>query len=207
MLGRGQLERTLFPVGELTKGEVRAEAAALGLPVAGKAESMEVCFVADGDTAGFVERHAPPAALREGAIVDDAGRELGRHGGVHRFTVGQRRGLGLGGGARRYVTGLDAATGTVRVAAGEGPGARGLVARGVSWAAGVPLAAGASLAVRIRHRHPPLPARLTAVRGDEVQVDFTDRGSVVTPGQAAVFYQGDFVLGGGWIESAVGGTA
>src|SRR5206468_1209226 len=92
--------------------------------------------------------HAPPAALREGAIVDDAGRELGRHGGVHRFTVGQRRGLGLGGGARRYVTGLDAATGTVRVAAGEGPGARGLVARGVSWAAGVPLAAGASLAVR-----------------------------------------------------------
>ena len=207
MLGRGQLERTLFPIGELTKVEVRAEAAALGLPVAGKAESMEVCFVADGDTAGFVERHAPPAALREGAIVDDAGRELGRHGGVHRFTVGQRRGLGLGGGARRYVTGLDAATGTVRVAAGEGPGARGLVARGVSWAAGVPLAAGASLAVRIRHRHPPLPARLTAVRGDEVQVDFTDRGSVVTPGQAAVFYQGDFVLGGGWIESAVGGTA
>ncbi len=95
----------------------------------------------------------------------------------------------------------------MRVAAGEGPGARGLVARGVSWAAGVPLAAGASLAVRIRHRHPPLPARLTAVRGDEVQVDFTDRGSVVTPGQAAVFYQGDFVLGGGWIESAVGGTA
>ena len=207
MLGRGQLERTLFPVGELTKVEVRAEAAALGLPVAGKAESMEVCFVADGDTAGFVERHAPPAALREGAIVDDAGRELGRHGGVHRFTVGQRRGLGLGGGARRYVTGLDAATGTVRVATGEGPGACGLVARGVSWAAGVPLAAGASLAVRIRHRHPPLPARLTAVRGDEVQVDFTDRGSVVTPGQAAVFYQGDFVLGGGWIESAVGGTA
>ena len=207
MLGRGQLERTLFPIGELTKVEVRAEAAALGLPVAGKAESMEVCFVADGDTAGFVERHAPPAALREGVIVDDAGRELGRHGGVHRFTVGQRRGLGLGGGARRYVTGLDAATGTVRVATGEGPGARGLVARGVSWAAGVPLAAGASLAVRIRHRHPPLPARLTAVRGDEVQVDFTDRGSVVTPGQAAVFYQGDFVLGGGWIESAVGGTA
>jgi len=210
MLGRGQLERTLFPVGELTKGEVRAEAAALGLPVAGKAESMEVCFVADGDTAGFVERHAPPAALREGVIVDDAGRELGRHGGVHRFTVGQRRGLGLGGGARRYVTGLDAATGTVRVAPGEGPGACGLVARGVSWAAGVPLAAGASLAVRIRHRHPPLPARLTLVRGDEVQIDFTgptDPGPVVTPGQAAVFYQGDLVLGGGWIESAVGGTA
>ena len=81
---------------------------------------------------------------------------------------------------------------------------------GVSWAAGVPLAAGASLAVRIRHRHPPLPARLTLVRGDEVQIDFTgptDPGPVVTPGQAAVFYQGDLVLGRGWIESAVGGTA
>jgi tRNA-uridine 2-sulfurtransferase len=207
MLSRPELERTLFPVGELTKAEVRAEAAALGLPVADKAESMEVCFVADGDTAGFVERHAPPAALRAGVIVDEAGRELGRHRGIHRFTVGQRRGLGLGGGARRYVTGLDAATGTVHVAAGEGPGARGLVARGVSWAAGVPLAVGASLAVRIRHRHPPLPARLTAVRGDEVRVDFTERGAVVTPGQAAVFYRDDLVLGGGWIESAVHGNA
>src|SRR5262249_49503977 len=93
MLGRRQLERTLFPVGELTKVEVPAEAAAPGLPVADKAESMEVCFVADGDTAGFVERAAPPAALRAGAIVDDAGREIGRHGGVHRFTIGQRRGL------------------------------------------------------------------------------------------------------------------
>ena len=207
MLGRRQLERTLFPVGELTKGEVRAEAAALGLPVADKAESMEVCFVADGDAAGFVERHAPPAALRAGPIVDDRGRELGRHGGVHRFTVGQRRGLGLGGGERRYVTGLDATTGTVRVAAGEGPAPHGLVARGVSWAAGVPPASGASFAVRIRHRHPPIPARLAAVRDDAVQVDFTAGGSVVTPGQAAVFYRDDLVLGGGWIESAVTGTA
>jgi tRNA-specific 2-thiouridylase len=197
-LGHADLARTLFPVGELTKAEVRAEATALGLAVAGKPESMEVCFVPDGDTAGFVERQAARDALRPGAIVDETGSEIGRHGGVHRFTVGQRRGLGVGGGARRYVRALDATTGTVTV--GTAPGsARGLVARDVSWVGGLPPADGSTLAVRIRHRHPMLPARLASSVGDVAHVAFVTEGPAVTPGQAAVFYRDETVLGGGWI--------
>jgi tRNA-specific 2-thiouridylase len=201
-LGRRELERTLFPVGELTKPQVRAEAAALGLPVADKPDSMEVCFVPGGDAAGFVERHAPPQALRPGPIVDEAGRELGRHGGVHRFTVGQRRGLGLAGGPRRYVSALDPVSGTVRAVEGRHLGARGLVAREPSWVDGPP-APGTALAVRIRHRHPPLAAELLSAGGDEARVAFSRPGPAVTPGQAAVFYRGDMVLGGGWIAGAL----
>src|SRR5205814_796096 len=155
MLGQAELGRTLFPIGDLTKTAVRAEATRLGLAVADKPESMEVCFVPDGDAAGFVARHAGPGRLRPGPIVDGAGREVGRHGGVHRFTIGQRRGLGLGGGPRRYVTGIDAAMATVTVGDGaalEGRG--GLVAREVSWVAGDAPEIGTACDVRIRHRHP-----------------------------------------------------
>ena len=193
------LARTLFPVGDMTKDEVRAEAARCGLPVADKPESMEVCFVPDGDAGGFVARHAEPAALRPGRIVDAAGRNVGRHDGVHRFTVGQRRGLGLGGGPRRYVRTLDAATATVTVSDAAGLAARGLVARDVSWVAGAPPASGSALAVRIRHRHPAIPARLAAAGDGAVGVVFDAPGPAVTPGQAAVFQRGETVLGGGWI--------
>jgi tRNA-specific 2-thiouridylase len=197
-LGWQQLARTLFPVGELTKTQVRDAAAGLGLAVADKPESMEVCFVPRGDAAGFVERRAAAGTLRPGPIVDETGREVGRHGGIHRFTIGQRRGLGLGGGPRRYVGSLDPATATVRVVGRDGLGARGLVAREVSWVDGA-LAAEASVAVRIRHRQAPVPAHITAVRDDEVAVAFAGPGPAVTPGQAAVFYRGEQVLGGGWI--------
>ena len=193
------LARTLFPVGDSTKAEVRAEAARLDLPVAQKPESMEVCFVPDGDAGRFVERRAARAALRPGRIVDEAGSELGRHGGVHRFTVGQRRGLGLGGGPRRYVRALDAASGTITVSDAGGLAARGLVARDVSWVAGEPPALGATVAVRIRHRHPPIPARLAAAGDGLVELAFISPGPAVTPGQAAVVQQGETVLGGGWI--------
>ncbi len=197
-LGAEELARTLFPIGELTKAAVRAEAAALGLLVAAKPESMEVCFVPAGGAARFVERHAPPGAVRPGNVVDEAGRVLGRHAGVHRFTVGQRRGLGVAGRTPRYVRALDAATATVVVADGAATAA-GLVAAEVTWSSGVPPAAGAPLHVRIRHRHPPIPARLVGVDGDRATVRFDAPGPLVTPGQAAVFYRGDVVLGGGWI--------
>ena len=200
-LGAAELAAALFPVGELTKAEVRAEATALDLPVAAKPESMEVCFVADG-AAAFVERHAPAGNVRPGAIVDEEGHEVGRHGGIHRFTVGQRRGLGIGGGPRRYVSSIDAATGTVHVAAGAVPGTRGLVTRDVSWAGDAP-APGTRLAVRIRHRHPVLAARLAGTAGGEARVVFEAPGPAVTPGQAAVFYDGDLVLGGGWVVGAL----
>jgi tRNA-specific 2-thiouridylase len=204
MLGEAALARTLFPVGHLTKAEVRAEAAALGLAVADKPESMEACFVPGGDAARFVERHAAPERLREGTIVDQAGRTLGRHGGVHRFTVGQRRGLGVATGARLYVRALDADSGTVTLTDARGLGAAGLVAREVSWVEGCAPERGAAFTVRIRHRHPPVDARLEAAEGDRVRVRFAaPRGPAVTPGQAAVFYRGDTVLGGGWIAEAL----
>jgi tRNA-specific 2-thiouridylase len=201
-LREAELARTCFPVGELTKAGVRAEAEALGLPVAAKPESMEVCFVPDGDAARFVEEHAAAESLRPGAVVDEAGREVARHDGVHRFTVGQRRGLGVAGGPRRYVTGLDAATGTVRTGVAASLQARGLVARDVSWA-GVAPAEGTALAVRIRHRHGLVPARLATAQCGTARILFDDVGPAVTPGQAAVFYRGDLVVGGGWIAEGV----
>jgi tRNA-specific 2-thiouridylase len=202
-LDQAALGRTLFPVGDLTKAEVRAEAAALVLPVADKPESMEVCFVPRGDAAAFVERRAAPEALRPGVVIDGDGAVVGTHRGVHRFTVGQRRGLGLGGGPRRYVRAIDAAAGTVTVADAASLGASGLVARGTVWTAGRPPAVGEGLAVRIRHRHRPVAARLVAVSGDASTVRFVERGPVVTPGQAAVFYRGDLVAGGGWIAEGL----
>ena len=202
-LAHADLERMLFPVGELTKAEVRAEAAALGLPVADKPDSMEVCFVPAGDAAGFVERRAGREALRPGAVVDGAGREIGRHGGIHRFTVGQRRGLGLAGGPRRYVKAIDAVSGTVTAVPAADLAAAGLVAREVTWAAGRPPAPGTPVAVRIRHRHAPVPARVVPASPAEVHVHFERPGPAVTPGQAAVFYRGDLVLGGGWIAEAI----
>jgi tRNA-specific 2-thiouridylase len=202
MLDDAALRRTLFPVGELTKAEVRAEAAALGLPVAEKPESMEVCFVPRGDAAAFVAAAAPASALRPGPIVDGDGTVLGTHDGVHRFTVGQRRGLGIAADGPRYVRALDATTGTVTVGTAAELAAPGLVARDCTWGAGAP-PVGTPLAVRIRHRHRPLPARLAALAGDTAQIRFEDTGPAVTPGQAAVFYAGDIVLGGGWIAEAL----
>ncbi|MCW5891790.1 MAG: tRNA 2-thiouridine(34) synthase MnmA [bacterium] len=202
MLDHAALGRTLFPVGELTKTEVRAQAAALGLPVADKPESMEVCFVPRGDAAAFVAAQAPASALRPGRIVDGDGTLLGTHAGVHRFTVGQRRGLGVAAGAPRYVRALDAASGTVTVGTAGELAAPGLVARECTWSGGAP-PVGTPLAVRIRHRHRPLPARLEALAGERAAVRFETAGPAVTPGQAAVFYQGDVVLGGGWIAEAL----
>jgi tRNA-specific 2-thiouridylase len=198
-LGEDVLRHTLFPVGELTKSEVRAEARRFGLPVADKAESMEVCFVGAGDAASFVASRATPADLRPGAIVTEEGTPLGTHDGVHGFTVGQRRGLGVGGGPRRYVRSIDATSGTVTVTGRDGLRSRGLHARDVSWCAGTPPEADAPIAVRIRHRHPLVPARLRTCTSDGAVVTFDGDGPLVTPGQAAVFYRGDVVLGGGWI--------
>ncbi len=196
------LDAALFPVGETTKAGVRAEAAALGLPVADKPDSMEVCFVG-GSAAAFVARAAPPERRTPGRVVDTDGRELARHDGIHAFTVGQRRGLGVSGGpGRRFVQAIDAATGTVTVGDAASLATRGLVARGVVWAAGRPPVA-PDVAVRIRHRHPLVPARIASLDGDAVRLAFAGPGPAVTPGQAAVFYRDDLVLGGGWIAEGI----
>ena len=168
-LTQDQLSRAVFPVGHLTKTEVRAHAARRGLPVADKPDSHEICFIPDGRTADFVARHlpAPPAP---GEVVDSGGRVLGRHGGLHQFTVGQRRGLGVASPIPLYVLRLDPAEARVIVGPREELGRRELTAADINWIAGDPSAAGprhadapatVRVTARIRHRHADAPATVT----------------------------------------------
>jgi tRNA-specific 2-thiouridylase len=197
-LSQVQLSSIEFPLGELTKGEVRERARALGLATAEKPESQEICFVPDGDYAGAVERARPDALPGEGDIVDGAGRRLGRHRGIHHFTVGQRRGLGIASEERLYVTALDAERNRVVVGRERELEAPIAVVSQVHWIAGTPPAPGARAQVKIRHQHASTPARID-VRGDAALVHFDAPVRALAPGQAAVFYAGDVVLGGGWI--------
>jgi len=200
-LSQGQLSRTLFPLGAMTKDEVRAIARQLGLANADKPESQEICFVPDGDYAAFVQAHSVPAQVRAGHVVDSAGRRLARHSGIHRFTVGQRRGLGIAAGEPLYVRRICAQTGEVTVGRREELGAAGLRAANVSWV-DPQLRARREFAVevKIRYHHPPIPALLKVVAEDRVEVNFARENPAVTPGQACVFYRGNEVLGGGFIE-------
>lgn len=202
-LGPEQLAHVRFPVGGLDKAEVRARARALGLPTAEKPESMEICFVPDGDYAAAVERIRPGAAPGPGAIVDEAGRQIGRHQGVHHFTVGQRRGLDVALGQRVYVRALDAARNRVVVAPRTRLAARGARLTGASWVAGEAPGAPIDARVRVRHRHPGAAARVAPGPEGEAVVRFAAPVEAVTPGQAAVFYDRDRVLGGGWIAEAL----
>ena len=147
----------------------------------------------------IVEPGTAADALRPGTVVDETGAVVATHDGVHRFTIGQRRGTGAAGGPRRYVRAIDAATGTVTLAPAGDLAAGGLRARDVRWGTGTPPASGTAVGVRVRHRHPLVAARLVAAGQGEASVAFEDRGPAVTPGQAAVFYRDDVVLGGGWI--------
>jgi tRNA-specific 2-thiouridylase len=202
MLGQRELARTLFPVGGLTKPQVRAEATRLGLPVATKPESQEICFVAPGAYRRFIEERAPAEQLAPGDIVDSAGQALGRHDGIHRYTIGQRRGMGALPGRKLYVQQIDAATRRV-VVDGAPPRHRGLLVTGVRWVADVAPAVGSKTAVRVRHRHRPTEGRFVACAGAAATISFDTPVAAVTPGQAAVFYDGDAVLGGGWIDRAI----
>jgi tRNA-specific 2-thiouridylase len=198
-LSQAQLASAVFPVGELGKDAVRAIAARLALSTADKPESQEICFVPDDDYAGFVERQAP-AADRSGPIVTASGERVGRHGGVHRFTVGQRRGLGLTSPRPLYVLRTLAETRTVVVGEAHELAARELCVREVNWAS-IPEPAGPLCArVRIRYRHAEAPARVTPLPDGRAHVVFDEPQRAVTPGQAAVFYDGEVCLGGGWIE-------
>lgn len=197
-LTQDQLAHALFPVGALTKTDVRAEARRLGLAVADKPDSHEICFVPNGDAGGFVERHLPAPAT-DGEIVDSGGRVLGRHRGLHRYTVGQRRGLGLSTGAPLYVLRLDPAETRVVVGPREELGRRDLTASGVNWIAGAPPDGPRRVTARIRHRHTDATATVTADVSGHASLTFDDPQLAITPGQAVVFYDGDEVLGGGWI--------
>ena len=202
MLGQDQLRRALFPVGWQTKAQTRAHAARLGLPVAAKPDSQEVCFVPGADHGAFLQAHAPDLA-REGDVVDPAGRVLARHGGTFRFTIGQRKGLGVSTGRPEYVVDIDRAANRVVVGAEELLGRRGLVADRVHWVAGGPPSDRPFEAeVRIRYRGEDVPAAVES-SGPRARVEFRTPQRAVAPGQSVVFYRGDEVLGGGRIVEAL----
>ncbi|MFN7955274.1 MAG: tRNA 2-thiouridine(34) synthase MnmA [bacterium] len=199
---RDALDLIRFPLGGLTKEEVRERAQRAGLPVARKPESQEICFIPDGDHATFVERVSRRAAAdTDGPIVDTEGRELGAHHGVHRYTVGQRRGLGLGGGEPRFVVAIDGATRTLTVGPRAALFHRTVQARQPSWLVPRPPTPGTRVTAQIRSRHPEAPATVASVDPERLVLHFDEPQEAVAPGQALVLYSGDQVLGGGWIES------
>jgi tRNA-specific 2-thiouridylase len=202
-LSQDQLARAVFPVGNRPKDAVRAYARDHRLPVADKPDSQEICFVPDDDYAGFVSKR-DPSAVRPGTIVDEHGRILGAHGGVHRFTVGQRKGLGLSGsstGHPLYVLRLRPDDEQVVVGPKSSLEQRTLTASGVNWIACGPPSTGETMRadVQIRHRHAPAPATIRALGAADVEVIFDAPQIAITPGQAVVFYDGETVVGGGWI--------
>ena len=199
-LAQDQLARAVFPVGHLNKGEVRRIASQRSLPTADKPESQEICFVPDGDYAGFVERQAG-AADRSGPIVDGEGRTVGTHEGVHRYTVGQRKGLGSGP-RPRYVLAVIPATRTVVVGDDEDLARDAFEVGAVNWLSIMEPAGPLRCAVQIRHRSPATAATVTPLPGGRAAVRFDVAQRAVTPGQAAVFYDGEVCLGGGWIETS-----
>jgi len=197
-LTQDQLARAVFPVGDRPKDAVREYARLRQLPVADKPDSQEICFIPDNDYASFVSKHAPDAA-RDGVILNERGRIVGRHAGVHRFTVGQRKGLGLSAGAPLYVLELRPAERQVVVGPKASLERTTLTASGVNWIVDPP-ADRLRVTAQIRHRHQPAPAIVRSIGDARAQLVFDAPQIAITPGQAVVFYDRDVVVGGGWIE-------
>jgi tRNA-uridine 2-sulfurtransferase len=198
MLGQDALSRLVFPLGESDKPQIREEALRLNLPGAQKGESQELCFVPTGRYDSFVAERAD-GRMRPGPILDEQGAKVGVHEGVFRFTLGQRKNLGVALGQRAYVVGVDAESATVTLGSADSlySGSADLVEVALSVDASLPL----RCEVQVRYRGKPAPAEVRRV-GDRIQVHFDEPQRAVVPGQFAVFFQGDRVLGGGMIRSA-----
>lgn len=194
-----QLSHTLFPLGDLEKTEVRQVARRLGLPVADRPESQDICF---GDYRALVESLAGEDDLQGGDIVDRSGRVLGRHDGIHHVTIGQRKGLGIAAPQPLYVLEIDSQSRRVVVGSKEELGCRGLIACSVNWVE-PPEAEEIAAEVQVRYRSPAIPSVVHWTGDGQCAAHFREVFPSVTPGQAAVFYRGDQVLGGGWIERAI----
>ena len=203
-LKQQQLARTLFPLGGKRKPDVRALAESMGIPVFAKDDSQEICFVPNGDYAGFIEAWFREKGIgRErtrGEIVDTAGKVIGEHEGVHKFTVGQRKGIGVAAKEPLYVIATEPLSQRVIVGRNEDLLRASLAARDVNWISVVPIKAPERAQVKIRNKHDASMASLTPAGDARVEIRFDEPQRAVTPGQAAVFYDGDVVLGGGWIE-------
>jgi tRNA-specific 2-thiouridylase len=198
-LTQEQMAMVRFPLGGMTKEEVRGHAARFGLRVAEKAESQDICFVPDGDYVRFLEEERGPGQL-DGEIVHVSGQVLGRHLGTYRYTIGQRRGLPGGFADPLYVIALRPETREVVVGPREALLGTQLSASGVNWLVDAPPRVGDEVQVRIRHRAPLAPAVVDAITDGEVNVTLHTPASAITPGQSAVLYDGTRVLGGGFID-------
>ncbi len=197
VLGQAELAQALFPVGEYTKPEVRALAAARGLPTASRVESQDLCFIADGDYRRFLAEHAAQA-IRPGPILDRQGRRLGTHRGLPFYTIGQRSGLGIAAPQPLYVLALDTTRNAVIVGTAAELGQRWLRAAQVNWIAGRPPAGPLEAAVQVRYRAEAVPATILP-GADTFEVHLDEPLRAVTPGQAAVIYDGEICLGSGII--------
>jgi tRNA-specific 2-thiouridylase len=205
-LPKENLPRILLPLGIYTKTQVRKFAADLKLPVHDKPESQEICFVSDNNYANLILQRAPQLC-RPGPVVDVSGKKIGRHNGIFNFTIGQRRGLGIALGKPAYVVRLDAATNTVVLGSADHLRQQKLFADNINWLIEPPPDKPFKATVQIRYNHRGAPATVTpladnAGKVNRVVVDFDVPVTAVTPGQAAVFYDNDLVIGGGWIENA-----
>lgn len=200
-LTQEQLSRSMFPLGGMTKTEVRALADRLDLRIADKGESQEICFIPDDDYVRFLEE-GPIQRDLSGEIVTADGKVVGRHHGTYRYTVGQRRGLGIAWSEPLYVLGIDTARNRVVVGPKQELNRSGLYAKDLNWIMPAPAAEFAATC-KIRYRHLPVPCRVIPREANRVEVRFLEPEKSVTPGQAVVFHDGDRVLGGGWIEEAI----
>ncbi|MCC6264977.1 MAG: tRNA 2-thiouridine(34) synthase MnmA [Bryobacterales bacterium] len=207
-LTQEQLARTLFPLGGMRKTEVRELARKLDVPLADKPDSQEICFVPNGDYAAFIEAYfreqGIDAGRARGEILDESGKRLGEHRGVHHYTIGQRKGIGIAAPEPLYVISTEPATQTVVVGSGDGLMRRRMRVKDLNWISIAAPSEPVRAMVRIRNRH--IPAAATVYPGDGsgvVEVEFDAPQRAITPGQGAVFYRDDLVLAGGWIMDSL----
>ena len=203
-LTQDQLSRALFPLGEMSKPDAREAARRNELAVAEKAESQEICFVPDGNYAGFIDRYLQAEAQTDrlpgaGEIVATDGTVLSSHSGIHHYTIGQRRGLGIANPEPLYVVKIDSTKNRVVVGQPEDLLQQTFNAAGVNWIAFPDQNEPVTADVRIRYRHHAAPATITPLEDNRARINFVVPQRAITPGQATVFYRGDEVLGGGWI--------
>ena len=221
-LTQSQLSKIQFPLGEFTKSQIREMAETYGLPVSKKPESQEICFIPSKDTGNFVERYVSHWESKEhsktpdtsshkkglptvtgGSIVDKKGDVLGKHSGIHHFTVGQRRGLGIATGERLYVIKTDKIKNQVVIGQDNDLLSKGLVATKINWISIPSLTRPKQVKAQIRNRHQAADATIFPKNSGSVLVHFNNPQRAITPGQAVVFYQDDLVIGGGWIKKSL----
>lgn len=221
-LTQSQLSKIQFPLGEFTKSQIREMAETYGLPVSKKPESQEICFIPSKDTGNFVERYVSHCESKEhsktpdtsshkkglptvtgGSIVDKKGDVLGKHSGIHHFTVGQRKGLGIATGERLYVIETDKIKNQVVIGQDNDLLSKGLVATKINWISIPSLTRPKQVKAQIRNRHQAADATIFPKNSGSVLVHFNNPQRAITPGQAVVFYQDDLVIGGGWIKKSL----